>query len=772
MNRTAHTALFALVSILLAAFLAGCSSSSHKPNDKKRVLLVLSDSEIRYKHVNFRELFKKYLEQNHLDNVEMVYEYLDCELYDEQHEIEYAHKLIKRNSLNGQKIDMIIAMGDPAHYSLLCTEDPLTYKVPFLICGVHFPNMSLLEKHNNITGCTDFGDVVENIKVAKELTGSGYTFTILDWTFLDRKTREMMNEQLSHAPEIINNLGWKYSVTELLSTYRDSLSITPMSLRMLSSNTKVGAPLGEKAADNVVFTLRRFKDLIYVQMKYDGSWIQLARFSNYRPMITGVSRGFGAHESDYIGGYFASEEQKVSDIVGYMAKVFSGIPPSQIPIRQSKKQHYIDWNAAKKFGYHYDDLPKRYTIINTKWSDRNPEAFRALSFLSFAAIVILISLTMFMFWNERREKWAAMKRAERENDLFNMVVQESLSFAWENNGKELIFNDSFWKYAKIPARRLAPADFLKLVHPDYLSIVSDAYAQLLKGRHHSIEILADIDCDGVYHWYQIKGRGLLDAQGRFEKCYGMISNIDDFKKRETKLEEARRLAEEARLKESFLANMSHEIRTPLNAICGFSELLASDDMEYTAEEKQTFIETIKNNNVLLLKLINDILDLSRVESGQMEFDIKQYSVRHIIDMAYNTAAVQMPQHIEFKLQQPDLDISIMADDNRLRQVLTNFLTNAGKFTHQGSVTLGWEYDPDSGMVEMYVEDTGIGLSEDDQKMVFSRFYKKNEFKQGTGLGLSICSAIIENLGGTMKVKSQLGKGSRFSVFLKACSANA
>lgn len=218
--------------------------------------------------------------------------------------------------------------------------------------------------------------------------------------------------------------------------------------------------------------------------------------------------------------------------------------------------------------------------------------------------------------------------------------------------------------------------------------------------------------------------------------------------------------------------MSHEIRTPLNAICGFSELLASNDMEYTAEEKQTFIETIKNNNVLLLKLINDILDLSRVESGQMDFDVQPHSVRHLMEMAYNTASMQMPQHLNFKLVQPDVDATIMVDENRLNQVLTNFLTNAGKFTHNGGVTLGWNYIETSKKVELYVEDTGIGLSEEDQKMVFSRFYKKNEFKQGTGLGLSICKAIVENLGGNLAVKSQLGKGSRFSVILSVCDTNA
>ena len=137
-----------------------------------------------------------------------------------------------------------------------------------------------------------------------------------------------------------------------------------------------------------------------------------------------------------------------------------------------------------------------------------------------------------------------------------------------------------------------------------------------------------------------------------------------------------------------------------------------------------------------------------------------------MERIYHTFEVQMPKHLAFNFVQPEEDVLIEVDESRLRQVIGNFLTNAGKFTPKGSVTLGWIKDMQTGKVELYVEDTGIGLSEEDRTMVFSRFYKKDEFKQGTGLGLSICKAIVVRLGGSIKVRSELGKGSRFSVFLK------
>ena len=179
------------------------------------------------------------------------------------------------------------------------------------------------------------------------------------------------------------------------------------------------------------------------------------------------------------------------------------------------------------------------------------------------------------------------------------------------------------------------------------------------------------------------------------------------------------------------------------------------------------MDTIRTNNELLLRLINDILDLSRVESGQMEFRIEPMKASEVMTTIYNSSNIQVPSNLEYRFVTPDYDAIIDVDLNRLQQVLSNFIINASKFTSEGRITLGWGYDDDTRMVELYVEDTGIGLSEEDQKKIFNRFFKKNEFRQGTGLGLSICQAIVERLNGSIKVKSQLGKGSRFSVLLNA-----
>ena len=241
-------------------------------------------------------------------------------------------------------------------------------------------------------------------------------------------------------------------------------------------------------------------------------------------------------------------------------------------------------------------------------------------------------------------------------------------------------------------------------------------------------------------------------------------NIQDIKDREEELEAARLLAEKAELKQSFLANMSHEIRTPLNSIVGFANILALED-GLSSVEREEYISTINKNSELLLKLINDILELSRIESGYMSFSFKRCKVRELIDDIYMTHQVLIAPHLEFLKEVDDTPLEINVDRERLIQVLTNFLNNAGKFTETGYIKLGYSYLPDEGKVQIYVEDTGRGIPREEQRMIFSRFYKQNEFSQGAGLGLSICQVIIEKLGGKIELKSEVGKGSRFTVIL-------
>ena len=212
-----------------------------------------------------------------------------------------------------------------------------------------------------------------------------------------------------------------------------------------------------------------------------------------------------------------------------------------------------------------------------------------------------------------------------------------------------------------------------------------------------------------------------------------------------------------RLKSAFLANMSHEIRTPLNAIVGFSELMVNCD---DPAEKEEYWNIIDSNNELLLRLINDILDLSKIESGILDRKREKFKPAQVCSELYTMIQPKVTNpNVEFRLDNSYPDCWIFLDRNRLKQVWMNFLTNAVKCTKSGYIKMG--YSIEKGGIRIYVEDTGAGIQKQLQDRVFGRFQKLNEFAQGTGLGLAISKAIVEAAGGEVGFTSEPGVGSTF-----------
>lgn len=233
--------------------------------------------------------------------------------------------------------------------------------------------------------------------------------------------------------------------------------------------------------------------------------------------------------------------------------------------------------------------------------------------------------------------------------------------------------------------------------------------------------------------------------------------IDKQKEDEIELRKAKDKAEESdRLKSAFLANMSHEIRTPLNAIVGFSNLLTIAENE---EERDEYINIISSNNELLLQLINDILDVAKIEAGTLEFIDSEIDINALLSDIEQSSRLKAPEGVQVSFVEKLPYCIIMSDKNRLAQVITNFINNAIKFTKEGSIRFGYEHKDDKLL--FYVKDTGCGIEPEKKDLVFNRFVKLNSFAQGTGLGLAICQMIVKKLGGEIGVESELGTGSTF-----------
>lgn len=250
---------------------------------------------------------------------------------------------------------------------------------------------------------------------------------------------------------------------------------------------------------------------------------------------------------------------------------------------------------------------------------------------------------------------------------------------------------------------------------------------------------------------------LVPMEGRKPLLIGISWDITSLQNIEQELIKARLKAEQSdRLKTAFLANMSHEIRTPLNAIVGFSKLLP---LAESPEEEETYSDIINQNSDILLQLINDILDLSKIEAGTLEYIKRPMNLGELCRTIYEVHKGRVQEGVTLFLDNQEADLLIEEDHNRIMQVITNFITNASKFTYSGEIRYGFELREDH--IYFYVKDTGIGVAQDKINQIFDRFVKLNSFAQGTGLGLAICRMIIEKIGGEIGAISDIGKGSTF-----------
>ena len=307
-------------------------------------------------------------------------------------------------------------------------------------------------------------------------------------------------------------------------------------------------------------------------------------------------------------------------------------------------------------------------------------------------------------------------------------------------------------------------EYFSKIYKEDLPKVKEAFANLLAGRSQKVkeEYRVVNRINGCKHIDWVEAQAAVesyDEKGQPLTLVGSSLVISERKKMESDLISAKNRAEESnRLKSAFLANMSHEIRTPLNAIVGFSGILASTEEE---EEKMEYVSIIENNNTLLLQLISDILDLSKIEAGTMEFIDTDFELNKVMWELENSLRLKLPADKDLILvfEQSLPELKIHAERNRIPQIIINLVTNAIKFTESGSIRFG--YEKRNKMIYFYVADTGCGIPEDKQDSVFGRFVKLNNFAKGTGLGLSICQTLVQQMGGKKGLQSKIGEGSTF-----------
>ncbi|MDV6142754.1 ATP-binding protein [Bacteroides hominis (ex Liu et al. 2022)] len=775
-SRILYIAVIGLILILAAGW--AYSVQSHQTEQmEKNIQLVYSFGLNDIGYGKFRQNLEEELKAKGI-TPRITEFYLNCEFYNEQEEVERMRGYL--DSVGDESVDMLLVVGDQAAYSVLKSAHPLLRKRPVVLSNIHFPNEEQLRQYEDapVYLLSDRPDFKTNIEFMKRLFGRNNITVVynLDLTFLGKCSMKRLLEEEdkkniviwgrqkgifdSNIYQTLYGLAQKenLAIMDRFSRNEDTKDFT---IKMFPFRYMAGLSL-------LVITgmpEERQHDTAFLLDKWDVSTMPVSRVLNI-PSFSCIREGFNENIG-IVGGYMATDAISAGAVALLAEELWVGNGVKGPKRRELAKEYILDWTPFSAFKvFDVANVPENVKILNRPFYDK----YRREIYVSGAVFVCLFIVLFIALLRIRRkvrcehEDIQALKSAHEHLSLSTSGGNISL---WYIRRGELNLDENFVQLTGIKCRRYAFRQFLKYLHPDDMQCIEKLFRETKELQVMALQRLRFcFDEAKGYEWFECRCDSLKDNQGELVIA-GVIQNVQELVRREDELIRAKEIAENAELKQSFLANMSHEIRTPLNAIVGFTNILVDETAgELDEEEKKDMIGIVNHNSELLLKLISDVLDISRLDSNNQEFVIERYDLAKIVSEIYRTHQVIIHPPVEFRLKMDDSwTVYVAVDKLRLIQVISNFLSNANKFTVEGSITLGCEVDPGRAEVGIYVEDTGKGIDTGHLNAIFDRFYKADEFAQGTGLGLSICKVIATRLSGRVEVQSQVGKGSRFTLVL-------
>ena len=680
--------------------------------------------------------------------------YLDCDRYMEEAENLRMAGFV--DDLSAWGAELIAVLDDQAAYALMACRHPLAHEIPVVFSGVNYPNISLLLQYPNITGYADTPDYLRTIRMIESIMGKSRICLMNGQVFLDRKIWHALNEQCrGQGFAIVTSTEGAYFAGSSYHRVRERETISPILKRqnidVLLDTTKIVRMTSDSIAIRHLMWLGRGDNtlLLYTKRDYTTKRVGML-FDN--PTFQTINEGFGF--ADYLlGGYFTPLESQIRYMATGIKERLEGRMPRQ-QVTECAKQYVLNWHVLQKYGIPLESIPAEYTVMYIPFSERYRYPILIGSILGAVFVLTVIVLLSFSLLRERRRKREALRNLLYEHETLCLAIEGNSTYAWRLEGDSVSCDSQFCELIHHRSGRLLLNEITPYIHPGDLPVFRKNIASRHERTHHKGQYRCNFT--GEFQWWEFS-YNTIHTPGHAPIIAGLLQNIQELKDHEQELIESRELAEQAELKQSFLNNMSHEIRTPLNAIVGFSSILSDYIQD---EDTKEYIHIIEENTQLLLQLINDILDLSRIEAGILEFTEGDMDVNKTLDEMQTMAKLKLPSEVSIRLL-PGADYCIIHTvPKRVRQVLNNYLSNALKHTEEGFIDIGYHLSQED-RIRFFVRDTGCGIPPEKQKDVFERFVKLNSFKQGTGLGLSICTMIAEKMNGKVGVSSIPGKGSEF-----------
>lgn len=742
---------------------------------KKYISVIYSFTESDASYGNFDELLEKEFREQGIEPVlDKFYLCSDADdLTEETERIQRYLEIIKSKPLN-----LILTIGDQSISSLMSTRHPLLDSLPIVACNVHFPDEQLISEYQSkqvyvLRDIPDFRSNIDFIRVLQAHSNMEVLYNI-DFTFYGYKSFDLLTQIVDRenvrilSSESSFPIEYEYNeLKEMVEYYSLMPAVAKEDIKKNKLTVSL-CPFRYMKGSSLLIMMEKSKSeqgrKFFLLDKFDSMAHPIVNSLSI-PSFSCLREGFGGC-TKIVGGYMATDVISARTVANVSANLLKNKKAAIPKMQDLKKEYVLDWTYFSTYnGYDMKNVPSNVRIINYPFYDHYKLEIYLLGGL-FVLAFIYLSVILLRTRRHSLVQHKNMKMLEEAHKRLTLSTDGGQISLWNIQDEVVEFDENYSTLTGLGQRRFTKDEFLRYVHPDDFERFSDFCETLYTISDMHVERSRFSFGDEEYQWYEFRCRNLENTQGGMMMA-GIMQNIQEVVEREQQLILAKQMAEKAELKQSFLNNMSHEVRTPLNAIVGFTNLLigeGSDGIE--PEEKEEMLRIINLNNDLLLKLVDDVVEISRLDSGSMEFDIKEWNLTEIVCKIYNTYLPLIKPSLQFHLNLDEtISLPVHIDCLRFIQVVSNFLNNANKFTWSGHITLGCSVNKEFNEVSVYVEDTGKGIDEQELMMIFDRFYKTDEFEQGSGLGLSISKVIVERLSGRIEVQSEVNSGSRFEVIL-------
>ena len=724
---------------------------------------------------NFEELLRQEFRKQGIEPVFNKF-YLDFNTVDPKEGIKNMEAYLE--IIQDKPVALILTVGDQAASALFNTRHRLLSSVPVVACNVHFPDEKLIKEYERrkvyvLRDAPDFQRNIDFIKSLRPQVGIDVIYDI-DLTPLGCKSFDLLTRFADRKEMRLLGCGSAFSVEPEYKELQEM--VEHYNLMPARAGSHVGkdeitislCPFRYTKGTSLFVDMEKSKSgqkkEVFLLDKFDQMSLPITKALNI-PSFSCIRQGFG-EDAKIVGGYMATDEISARTAADFSVRLMNKEKIGMPKIRDMEKEYVLDWTYFSAYAdFDVENVPENVRIINYSFYDRYRNELYFLTGL-FILAFILVLVSWLRIRRRSREERKNLEMLEEIHKRLTLSMDGGRVALWDIQGENIEFDENYTRLVGMEQRTFVRTDFLKYAYPDDVSLLNSLYETLHQSTDMHVRRVRFSFSEENYRWYELRCRSLKDAKGRIMLA-GVMQDIQLQVEREEQLIQAKQMAENAELKQSFLNNMSHEIRTPLNAIVGFTNLLVGEGGdEIEPEEKKAMLEIINRNNELLLKLVNDVVEISRLDSGNLDLKIKEWNMTTVVKEIYMAYQTLIKPSLQFHLVLDEsLSLPVSIDRMRFIQVISNFLNNADKFTRSGSVTLGCSVDKERRKVSVYVQDTGKGIDEKELMMIFDRFYKTDEFEQGSGLGLSICKVIIERLCGHIEVQSEVGKGSRFTVIL-------